>query len=273
MNFTVIGATGYVGSRLVRYFESQHISVFTPQRGDPSLFTRPLGHVLYCAGYTADFRSKMLETVEAHVCFLRDMIAEADFTSLLYLSSTRVYQRSLHADEASYPIVNPQEPGDLYNLSKLMGESLCLTARRPNMRVVRLSNVYGLDMGNENFLGALIEDALTKKTICLQTALSSSKDYIYVDDLLSLLQAIAERGQEKIYNVASGINISHDRILRLLSAATGCTYTIQEHAQEISFPTIPIKKIQTEFSFIPAQFEDILPSIIQVASKNLTASK
>ena len=251
-----------MGRHLARYFHESNIGFFSHSKNDSSLFLRPLGHVIYCAGYTADFRTKMLETVESHVCLLRDLIARADFTSLLYLSSTRLYQRSQSTQEEEILYVNPHEPGDLYNLSKLMGESLCLSVKRPHMRVVRLSNVFGEEMGRENFLGSLIYDALEKKEILLQTSLSSCKDYISIKDLPPLLTSIATKGRQRVYNVASGRNVSTQKIAEVLMQATGCTFKVDPNAIISAFPEISIERIKEEFGFSPILLENELPALI-----------
>ena len=44
--FTVLGASGYIGSRLVAHLQAQGHSVWSPARGAAEVFTRPLGHVI-----------------------------------------------------------------------------------------------------------------------------------------------------------------------------------------------------------------------------------
>jgi len=259
--FTILGSSGFVGSHLASYLMDQNIGCFTPARNDPSLFSRPLGHVIYCVGYTADFRSKLLETVEAHICTLRHLIAHATFDSLLFLSSTRVYQRLALADEETPLSVNPNDLDDFYNISKLMGESLCLSIKKPHMRVVRLSNVYGPNMGHQNFLGSLIHDAIAKKEILLKTSLDSAKDYIFIKDLLPVLIEIATNGKERVYNLASGYNISNEKIVKQLNALTGCSIKVTPNPIKSYFPEIRITRIQKEFRFIPTQLEKAFPDL------------
>lgn len=271
--FTVIGSAGFIGSHLIHYLRQARFDYCAPNRGDPEVFSRPLGHVIYCAGYTADFRVKMFETVEAHVCYLKNIIARAQFDSLLYLSSTRVYQGADTTHEESDLKINPHNSGNLYNLSKLMGESLCFSIPKPNMRVVRLSNVYGTDMGPQNFLGSLIHDAVEKKEIVLKTALTSSKDYIAVEDVAPLLVAIATRGKHKLYNLASGRNVTNQQIVECLASIAHCSVRVDSHAPDASFPSIQIKRIQSEFQFAPLVLEEILPKITQSVLCSQKASR
>ena len=113
--------------------QARGVSCWSPQRGDATVFERPLGHVIYGIGVTADFRTRTLETVGAHVCALVEFIARARFDSLLYLSSTRVYKGAPATDEESPLRVSPSDADDFYNLTKLTGEALCLTNPRDTM--------------------------------------------------------------------------------------------------------------------------------------------
>lgn len=249
--FTVLGASGAIGSRLVKTLRASGHQVFAPARDDSACLTQPLGHVIYAIGITADFRSRPLDTVEAHVCALAPLLRNAQFDSFLYLSSTRVYGgQQLGAEDAAL-IVNPHDPSDLYNLSKLMGESLCLARVRSGVRVARLSNVVGADdPDSSNFLPSLLRDARAGH-IALRTDLASAKDYIHIDDVLHLLPRIACQGQQAMYNVASGQQVTHRQWVDHLVAMTGCTVDVLVNAPVARFAPVDITRIRTEFDFEP----------------------
>lgn len=88
---TVLGSTGFIGSHLVQYPQRHGYGCNLPEKGDESIYTGALGHVIYAIGLMADFRSRPLDTVEAHVCLLQRLIRAGNFESLTYLSSTRAY--------------------------------------------------------------------------------------------------------------------------------------------------------------------------------------
>ena len=52
--FTVLGSTGFIGTRLVRRLRATGYEVLTPGRDD-SLVDADLGHAIYCIGMTADY--------------------------------------------------------------------------------------------------------------------------------------------------------------------------------------------------------------------------
>lgn len=260
--FTVLGASGYIGSRLVVRLCADGHAVWAPERGDGSILTRPLGHVLYCVGLTGNFRNRPFDTVQAHVGLLAELLQHARFDSLLYLSSTRVYQGADRTDEDAPLTVLPGAPSYLYNLTKLTGESLCHSSCRTGVRIARLSNVVGpgMDPGSGNLIAMLLRDAHTGHVV-LQSAPESAKDYIHIEDVLDLLPRIAIEGQASTYNLASGDQTSHVQWLRWLAAATGCGYAVQPGAPLQSFLPINIERLQTEFGFVARPIFDWLTSL------------
>lgn len=274
MSFTVLGAGGFIGSHLVRYLHERGDPCFAPGRGDRSVFSRPLGHVVFCVGLTADFRRRPFDTVEAHACFLKEVLRRAEFDSLLYLSSTRIYRGLPSGDEDAAVTVNPQDADDLYNLSKLTGEALCLASGRPGARVARvarLSNVYGTGMSGENFLAAITRDAVAHGAVRLRTALHAAKDYVDVGDVVPALARIAVSGRHRLYNIASGENTENGALTDRLRALTGCRVSVEPDAPAPTFPPIRIERARREFGFAPASLTRTLDRLVQNIREELIA--
>lgn len=269
MIYSVLGAGGFIGQHLVAHLQALGHEVFAPQRNDPEIFRRPLGHVIYCIGLTADFRQRPFDTVRAHVSVLAEVLERAEFDSLLYLSSTRVYAKSADTQETASLVVAPGDSSDLYNISKLMGESLCLNCGRSAVRVARLSNVVGHDPASENFLSALIREARSG-SILLRTALNSAKDFILLDDVVNILPRISSEGRATIYNVASGCNIDNHELVARLTELVGCRWSVLVDAPLQSFPMINIDRLRDEFVFRPRDPLEALPSLIS-SFRNMNA--
>lgn len=240
---TVFGAHGFVGRALTAYLRGRGYAVREVVRGDASWRGQDLGHVFYTIGLTADFRSRPFETIEAHTGYLTDVLSGTRFTSFVYLSSTRVYARSASTDEAAQIPVAPSDPDDLYNLSKLMGEAACLGSGLAQARVARLSNVFGADLGSQNFLTAVLREACARKTVHLRTGLASEKDYVWVGDVVRSLEAIARGGSEPITNVAFGRNTTHAEIVDAVAQATGAVVTVSPDAPVVRFPQIDTRRL------------------------------
>lgn len=251
MRFTVLGGSGFIGRHLAEHLRADGREVTAPPRGDWPPAGADLGHVVYAVGLTADYRTRPFDTLHAHATLVADLLREARFASLTYLSSTRVYAGSSSTDEAASIAVTPARAEDLYNISKLAGEAICLAQPRPEVRVVRLSNVVGPGTEQtDTFVGALCREARAG-TIRLRTAPSSEKDYVWIGDVVAMLPKIAESGRERLYNLAGGRQIAHREWAEALVRLTGCSLSADPAAPEASFPPIRIDRLAAEFEYRP----------------------
>lgn len=259
--YTVLGAGGLIGNALKESLTRQGNNVYSPLgKGEDWLkevLSYKLGHVFYCIGLTADFRSRPFETVEAHVYILQKLLKEGQFDSLTYLSSTRVYESSAHTNESANLLINPTSSGHLYNLSKMMGESLCINSGR-KAKIVRLSNVYHQTMEGGNFLSLVLKEAAHSGSVTFKTSATSTKDFISLEEVVRLLPLIGLNGQFNIYNLASGGNVTNANIAELLRKL-GVEVSFSDDAAEWIFPRINIERLQTEFGKPDNSLEADLP--------------
>lgn len=265
---TVLGASGFVGTHIVNYLKSIGQDYFAPSRDYDFLEDHNLGNVIYCIGLTADFRLFPLETINAHSCILKKLIERNNFESLLYLSSTRIYQYSQKTNEESDLLVNPNRFDDIYNISKIMGESACNSQNNSKIKIVRLSNVIGNDFKSQNFVIDIIKSAITEKKIILETTLKSSKDYIMIEDVIKLILLIMFNGKYNVYNLASGFNITNEKIIEKITSLIECTVELKNNNNDVEFPIININKIKEEFGFNAQNVLDFLPDLITNFKQN-----
>ncbi|MEX2453339.1 MAG: NAD-dependent epimerase/dehydratase family protein [Rhodospirillaceae bacterium] len=275
-HYTVFGAGGFIGRHATAALRRDGHTVSTPMRTASFDAGADLGRVLYCAGLTADFRARPCDTMEAHVALPARILGAGRFESFLYLSSTRLYASASTGRESAIVTVDPSEPGDLYNLSKLSGEALCLAHPNPRVRVVRLANVYGaamFDPGADpgNFLTSIVGDAVATGTVALLGSPDSAKDYLHVDDAVRAIVLIATRGRARLYNVASGRNVTHRRILDRLRDITGIAWSSSADGALVRFPRIATDRIAGEFSaagecWNPVRLLDRIPELVNAAS-------
>jgi nucleoside-diphosphate-sugar epimerase len=259
--YTVLGASGFIGRHLVEHLQRERAEVLAPPRDSPLVFSEDLGHVIYCIGLTADWRARPFDAIRAHVDRLVEIVERGRFASLLYLSSTRVYKRARVASEDALLSALPAEPDDLFDLSKMLGEAVCLRDARQT-RVARISNVYGGDFSSDNFLSSVVRDALRGRVV-LRTALASVKDYVGVGEVAALLPRIAVSGVERVYNVASGSNTSNGEILAEVAHLTGCEVEVADGAPATSFPVISVDRVHREFLFSPRSVVATLAGLIE----------
>lgn len=264
MIFSIIGGEGFIGRHLVSSLRHAGSEVRICSRGRTPERADVLGHVIYAAGVTGDFRQRVDDLLESNVVELRRILAQCRFDSLLYLSSTRLYGAGepgvvVREDQ---PIAVMPSRDSLYDLSKLLGEALCLSDPRHCVRVARLSNVYGVGQRSTTFLGSLLQDLATQSEVPVQEDERSSKDYISVHDVVELLPRITIGGQCRIYNVASGVPLTHGALARLISQHTGRRLLFASDAPIRASPAIDISRIQLEFGFDPMSIAQDIDSVL-----------
>jgi len=258
MIFTILGGRGFIGGALKAYLGNKGHDVRLMEPGEAIASQDNLGHLLYCIGLTADFRTRIPDTLEAHVCLLKRIVDQCSFDSFVYFSSTRVYAGSDDTAESATLCADPHSMSDFYNLTKLMGEAYCLQCGKAGMKIVRLSNVIGSDPESENFVNSLVREAAETGAVDLRSHPESEKDFILLEDVLGLAEKIAVNGKQSVYNIASGKNITFqsvaDAVCMAGNAELKTDFTLPKHC----FKPINIDRIKSEFGF---EAQDILPRI------------
>lgn len=268
--FTIIGASGFIGASLAAWLESQDQVVHAVTRASlPALLAgrRPAGHVINCVGVTGDFRGRLLETAEAHVGLVARCLAELQFDSFLLLSSTRVYSRASATKEDSTLAAVPADPSDLYNVTKLAGEALCLSDSRSAVRVARLSNVYGLGMPAETFLGQVLREGQETGCVTFRQSPSSGKDYVSLATVVRLLPAITVAGVHRLYNVAAGGNTSHAEVAHALRDIAGWRTRFALDAPTVRQPAIDVTRLDAEFKPTASNLVADIPTLLALAQE------
>jgi nucleoside-diphosphate-sugar epimerase len=219
--YTIIGASGFIGSRLLAALHQRGDSVYTPARGEDGMLRRELGRVFYCAGLTGDFMTRPFDTVEAHVGVVAQVLREAKFDRLIYLSSTRVYDSlgergGRETDVLEFDVTAPR---NVYDLSKALGENLCLARSGNRAAVARLANVFDWRDEAGGFLSDLLKRARRERVIELPSSPLAGRDYIHADDVIAALLAMDAQGADGVVNVASGLTVSNAEIADVLNDA------------------------------------------------------
>lgn len=195
---------------------------------------------------------------------LGQVLAQIDCETFLYFSSTRVYAHAETLEETleDLPVRLLPSADGLYDASKLLGEALCLAHDRSTFRVLRLSNVYGLGQTAATFLGSLLQDFATDRRATIRESRDSSKDYISIDDVVSLAEKIARSGQHRLYNVASGQPVCHLEIAKVaLDEGFACDFA--PNGNRRVFPRIDTSRLANEFGFRPRALLNDLPQLLR----------
>jgi nucleoside-diphosphate-sugar epimerase len=265
LRFTILGANGFIGSALVNYLQSHNYEVITVGRDVVPEPNFNYGHVIYAIGLTGDFRLRSFDTVQSHVIHLMDCLQSFKFESFLYLSSTRIFgvnNDTNFVNESTPAFISPSADS-IYDLSKLLGEALCLAQKSKKIRIVRISNVYGPRMSTNTFLGSIISSIRSGGVVELFETSNSAKDYLNIEDLVFLLPQISLMGSKRLYLVASGYLVEHERLLIAFRNFKNFKFIFSKDAIKRRFSLIDISMISNEFNFKPRHILNDVASLLE----------
>lgn len=154
--------------------------------------------------------SAMEECVETNfqstVQFFKSLPAK---TKVIYLSTASVYGQ---ASVFPTPETAQVRPSNVYAMTKLLAEQFLASTELP-FTILRLSNVYGPRQRPDNaYSGVMckvIESALTSKELPIYGDGEDTRDFTYVDDVVSAILHVHNLPfLGHVYNVSTGVATS-----------------------------------------------------------------
>ena len=262
-SFTIFGQ-GFVGTNISIFLKEKKCKLFIPKKGKYK-FKKNLHNVIYCIGNQNWLKNPKI-TYDANLGLVREIIFNNKFESFTLLSTTRLYfANSEDKTSENDPInINSNNKSFLYNSLKIAAENLCLSLNNKNIKVVRMSNLFGNNFTNQAYiLPTWIRNSIKYKKIDIYISKKSTKDFIYVDDAFEVLLKIIKKGKHRMYNIASGKNIKLFEILDEMKKITNCKINYTNSTKIIKEPKINIKRIKKEFNFKPKNnLIDLLNNLI-----------
>jgi len=269
-SFTIFGQ-GFVGTNISIFLKKKKCKLFIPKKGKYK-FKKNLHNVIYCIGNQNWLKDPEV-TYNANLAMVPKIIFNNKFDSFTLLSTTRLYFANPKTKTSENdPInINSNNKNFLYNSLKIAAENLCLALNNKNIKVIRMSNLFGDNFTNQAYiLPTWIRDSIINKKIDLYINKNSTKDFIYVDDAFDVLLKIIKKSKHRLYNVASGKNIKLSKILKKIKKITNCRINYTNTSNIVKEPKINIKRIVNEFNFKPKNnLIDLLNHLIINYKNNL----
>ena len=264
---TVFGADGFIGRALVAHLRAtgRPVNAITRRNLPMFLVAQPeAGDVIYCLGLTADFRSRPLDTAEAHVGLLARLLAAIAVPLVPLSCRPRASMRG--AKRRGRMSQSPCSPTlaatSTTSPSWRARRSACpTTATRCAWRGCRMS--IGPGMHRESFLGQILAEGAATGSVMLHQSLLSAKDYLAITEVVPALLNISRSGAARLYNIASGVNTTHDAIARVLSETLGWHVMARDNATAVRFPRIDIGRLTTGIRRPAQHILDDLPQLAQ----------
>jgi UDP-glucose 4-epimerase len=185
---------------------------------------------------------EMLETCKVHGA------------RILFASSAMVY-----GDQpAPYHEALEPRPGNMYGLTKLMGEQLVMQYYQRSAipwTVFRPGVLYGAGQGGGQFVPSMITQMLRGNDFPM-TRGEQKRDFIYVDDFIDLMIAALRSPREGIFNVGGGQPVTMIEAARMIEELTGTSDTVKVGAlpyreHELWEYSLDISKSEQIFNWRP----------------------
>jgi nucleoside-diphosphate-sugar epimerase len=205
---SVYGGTGFIGGTFCEMFPEEVVLVPRNNR-EPET-----NEVLYFISTTTNQSvfSNLHIDIDTNLSIFVDVLEKCKNKDITFnfISSIFVYGNDiLNAKETD--CCNPR---GFYSITKRCAEQLLVSYCETfgiKYRILRISNVYGLDKtvsSGKNVLGFMVNLLKENKDINLYGGGKFLKDYMFVDDVCRAIRVVLEKGnQNEIYNIASGTSM------------------------------------------------------------------
>jgi len=194
---------------------------------------------------------------------------EAHVPRFVHVSTDEVYG-SL-GDEGHFTEESPLQPNSPYAATKAASDLLVLayvhTHRFPAV-VTRCSNNYGPYQFPEKFIPLMVAQAMAGERLPVYGAGLNVRDWIYVSDHCSALDAVLQHGREgEVYNIGGGCEMRNIEVAKLILRALGRSegliqFVTDRPGHDLRY-AINCEKTSRELGWQPAvQFDDGLAQTI-----------
>lgn len=208
----VTGANGFIGKALFSELKKTH-EVYGYTRQDGNISFIDFKEFPVNVDYNFDYIYHLCSTVHNYHIFddpYLDINTNCIGTVAL-LENIRKYCPNVKLVYVSTFFINDEQPLALYGATKLCAEHICKSYSRVfniNVSIARLCNVYGIgeqrNNTKKNAFMRILFDLINNQNIEIYD-INSYRDMIYIDDVISALTTIAEKGENnEVYMVSTG---------------------------------------------------------------------
>lgn len=275
----VTGANGFIGSHLTQKLVALGAEVSAMTKGGTQSLKvlkdkiKIIRHDLNSANKPTDLRFDAI----FHLAALTDLRMCSENPLLAYNSNVlgtlkliEKYKRvgrfilvstlGVYGEPIYLPIDenHPALPIEPYAASKAAAESVTIglcSSRKIRYAIARLFNVYGPGQRNDFVIPRIINQALAKNEVLVKNC-NSTRDFIYIDDVIDALIKIYTKGADGIYNVGSGKETS---ILKLAGIIQKCInkkidfrFVEEVESAHVQRSLAGIKKIKRDVGWNPS---------------------
>lgn len=167
------------------------------------------------------------EDFETNIGGTLNVLMASNAERIVYTSSASVYGNCKYLPINEDDSINLLTP---YAVSKFAGEGYCMAFHESfgaSVAVLRLSNVYGTNQSPSNpycgVVAKFMDKAIKGEKLAIHGDGLSTRDFTYVDDVVEalLLAGVSPKADGEIFNVATGIETSIEKLANEISSLFG----------------------------------------------------
>lgn len=230
--------------RIKRIFEREKIELVFHLAG-PINLRKKITDKLFNAG---------LKTIDGFKKIL-DYSCDYQIKKIIFASSGAIYDGAkIIPTPENYPV----HPSSLYGLANLFFEKLLeeyYKTHKLNFSILRLSNVYGPKQWETGVIASFIVSILNNKPPIITGDGRQTRDFIYIDDVVTAFHLAATNKQNEIFNVGSGKEISINQLVKnitkILNTKTKPRYIPLKDSKETKRNALDVSKIKKELTWAP----------------------
>ena len=189
----------------------------------------------------------------------------------IFFSSTCLYGRP----PKSIPINESLEcvPNGYYGLSKYVSEKFLRLRLACPISIIRIPGVYGKFDNNKSIVSLFIKKIISNENIILYDKGLVLRDYVFIKDIIKVIEYIIENSTDVLLNIATGKSLSLVNIISLLEGhlkkKANIIYADSGHEQfDMTFNIDYLKNFMPHFK--PCFIEDGVKEYI--ADKNILSN-
>lgn len=182
---------------------------------------------------------KSKEYFDTNVFGTYNLLRNFQVTHLIYTSTVDVYTKT-HGKITEMSVIKPP---DEYSFSKFMGESVCRNILPPSrVTILRLGNIYGSSDDSSKLIPSAFRNLSKGLNVPIYNGGQYTRDYIYIGDVINILNIFIDKKRAGIFNVVSGNSTS------IINVVTKIQRLLGGNKNLIEFESLPISQFSIEFN-------------------------
>jgi len=255
MNIILTGASGFIGSNLLKRLSKENYTIITIDKNlnDSSKLSDDQYYLIHAGSYILDTCRNALynsrKSITDNILQSYDLIKELKekICGICYVSTIDVY-----GIPQILPITenHPLNPTNAYAISKLATEFyINIECKDIPVTILRLGHVYGPNDPHPKVLQSFITSINNNKSPIIYGDGSDLRDYVHIHDVINAILKIIERKIPGIFNLASEQSFSIKELAEIVISHKNIPIIYNERLQQKTNYIFDISKFRNTFNY------------------------